>query len=557
MPINGVLTTGPAVFNPESAAFGSAGRASGIFTIAGAESIGMSGSSYTDGTMEAWVKTTSSGTQVAVGANQGHWVGSVGGKATASIGSNFWDTTVAINDDAWHHLALVWIAGKPRFFVDGNLEKTSETPVTGTPQSATIGNLGGSGFPWTGAIDEVRFSTVARYSANFTRPILSFSNDANTGAKYHLDGDANDTAGSTTSDGLTGPAAGLAPTTIDPDDPGIVYSPYNWDVSNVRAMSTNPGAYFKTLIDGDPASIALTFDVSGASPDTKLAIRVDQGGWQYEDLAALVPVDIPDNPWTKHHLEVVLRATLVDGGQRWFAPTNCVKLTGIVVSAADGATATAVTPRGLNILAFGDSITEGVKTLGADPFTDSIQGYAWRLTETLGAEVGVVGYGRQGLAIDGQGNVPAFGITWPSLFNGVARDFDTSPPDLIVINQGTNDSGDITAPYTAVLNAMLAAIPETTQIAVMRPLGGYHAAQIQAARAACTDPSRVTYIDTTGWWDPTDSSDGLHPYGYTNVARTSPLLADALRPLLPGGGGASNLFLITDDGEVPIGSALL
>ena len=120
----------------------------------------------------------------------------------------------------------------------------------------------------------------------------------------------------------------------------------------------------------------------------------------------------------------------------------------------------------------------------------------------------------------------------------MSRSFSTVP-DLVVINIGTNDGATNTvAAMTGVLNALIAACPGKP-IAVLRPFNGNQAANLQAAIAACGNPSACRWIDTTGFFDVAYGADGLalHPSGPNNLGRIAPLVAAALRPLLVGTGG--------------------
>ena len=183
----------------------------------------------------------------------------------------------------------------------------------------------------------------------------------------------------------------------------------------------------------------------------------------------------------------------------------------------------------------GDSITEGVLTLGGTQHYDTDRNdatvcWSFRLGALLGAEVGVVGFGATGLSRGGSGGVPALGTSWSQLWSGVPRAF-SPPPDLIVLNEGTNDgANDITAPFTAVLDDLLAACP-ATPIAVLLPFDGAQGTNLRAAIAACADPARVHFVDTTGFYD-TAYGGGLHPTGPNDVARVAPRVAAHLRPLI-------------------------
>ena len=105
-----------------------------------------------------------------------------------------------MNDNAWHHIAVVRITATWYMYVDGILEDTwtGTNPATDFSFGNTlyIGQNGwdGSNGQYKGYIDELRLSNVARYTANFTPATTEFSSDANTKLLIH----SNAAMGSTT-----------------------------------------------------------------------------------------------------------------------------------------------------------------------------------------------------------------------------------------------------------------------------------------------------------------------------------------------------------------------
>ncbi len=335
--------------------------------------------------------------------------------------------------------------------------------------------------------------------------------------------------------------AAAATTFVAPDDPAIVYSPLTWAVSHAGAETINSGSYFRALFSG--RSAVLLFNISTmVSPPSQIWWRVDNGPATQADVAAAVPLNIPpitsgnaDTPY--HALEVTVKST-TERANRWLRPGNStgVVFCGLVLDAGAAALASLPAPR--SIIVYGDSITEGVRTLGeASPYdtddNDAAMGWAYRLGGLLGAEVGVIGFGATGLSRGGSGNVPPTGASFGWYFAGSPRGF-TPAPDLIVLNIGTNDGGtDTVAAGTALLNALLAACP-AAPIGVLRPFNGAQAANLLAAIAGCAAPARVHYVDTTGFFDVSVGADSmkLHPSGANDVGRIAPQVAAALRPLL-------------------------
>lgn len=115
-----------------------------------------------------------------------------------------------VADGQWHHVAITRNnTGQMRIFVDGQLDVQGTGPSgdisyeDGVPSSppATVLNVDnylGIGaekfdadparFPsFNGWVDEVRISSMIRYTGNFTRPSAPFQSDNDTAALYHFD----------------------------------------------------------------------------------------------------------------------------------------------------------------------------------------------------------------------------------------------------------------------------------------------------------------------------------------------------------------------------------
>jgi lysophospholipase L1-like esterase len=332
---------------------------------------------------------------------------------------------------------------------------------------------------------------------------------------------------------------------VAPNNAAIAYSPYTWNVTGAAASTIDAGAYFRTLFSG--ASCTLNFNVANmATPASEIWWRIDDGPWTEAAVAATVALSIPsttasnaDVPY--HLLEVVVKST-TQTANRWnsvgSATGTAVIFTGLTL--ASGAAVVAPLTAPLDILCFGDSITEGVRALGESAANDTDQNdallsWAYRLGQLLGAEVGLVGFGSLGLSVTGSGNVPILGSSYSLLYAGQARSFSPTP-NLVVINIGTNDSTTNTvAAMTGLLNGLISACPGTP-IAVLRPFNGNQAANLQSAITACNAPTQCHWIDTTGFFSTTYGSDSLnlHPSGPNGVGRIAPQVAAVLRPLVAG-----------------------
>lgn len=348
---------------------------------------------------------------------------------------------------------------------------------------------------------------------------------------------------------VTGSSAGS--TSIAPNNAGLVYSPYNWNVGSSNAITAQPGAYFKTLFTG--TTCVLNFSVSNMqSPASQIWWRIDNNSsWTQASVAATVSLTIPsvtlsnsDIPY--HLLEVIYKGQDPASGANAWDPTTTgtlVNFTGLTLDSASSVAAPSKLSK--NILIYGDSITEGVRTAGesASPTpsqNDAQQGWAYQLGKMLGAEVGIVGSGGCGYTATFRG-VPALSTAYNLLYSGQSRSF--SPvPDLTIINHGVNDggasSGTITTAVTTVLNGLLAAF-SGKQIIALAPLPATYTGSStvrSAIQAAITNISngRLVWVDTPGVFSTTYGADSLniHPSGPNDQGLIAPQIAELLRPYL-------------------------
>lgn len=319
---------------------------------------------------------------------------------------------------------------------------------------------------------------------------------------------------------------------ISPNDANIVYSPYNWNVTSTLAQTVNSAAYLRTTVAGSATSIIANFDTAGSSGTVSLWVKVDDAVPYAATYGLAVTITIPPNIWSKHIVEILV--SRINGSNRWSAPpTASVKFTGFTVLPRSVVTTT-TRRRPYNVLCYGDSIGEGYSTV-ANGVTDARFGWAYPLRDLLGAEVGSACFNASGLLTGGESNTVPLPSSYNYLWAGQPRSF-TSPaePDLVVINLGTNDSADVTSAATSVLNGLMAATTTATIAVVQQYKNTNHKTQWTAAIAASTTPSRATYVDTTGWLSPADTSDSTHPFGYVNVSDLCPRVAATLAALLGG-----------------------
>ena len=117
-------------------------------------------------------------------------------------------------------------------------------------------------------------------------------------------------------------------------------------------------------------------------------------------------------------------------------------------------------------------------------------------------------------------------MSWNQQWDGEPRDF-SSPPDLIVYNEGTNDGGNITAQFVQVVKDLQGVAPKATQLLLL-PFNGCHEADILGVVSEINSPN-VVFGDTSGFYS---GADGLHPFGYSHIADIAPKMAALCLPLL-------------------------
>ena len=96
-------------------------------------------------------------------------------------------TAVTVNANEWTMLSYERQGNTHRIYKNGTLE---DTATTANKQDSGPFSIGENGFgDFNGYIDELRVSTVARYTgSSFTEPTSAFTPDALTSALLHFDG---------------------------------------------------------------------------------------------------------------------------------------------------------------------------------------------------------------------------------------------------------------------------------------------------------------------------------------------------------------------------------
>jgi enhancing lycopene biosynthesis protein 2 len=160
-------------------------------------------------TVEAWVHLTTGGRKQYV-INKGNTAATTFGlyletsnKLTGQHGTTVFTATTVLNTGTWYHVMMSRdSANQNRLFVNGVLEATTTATANITnSDNLTIGGYSGvSNLSLRGYLDEIRVSTVARYTDSFTVPTVSYNSDVSTTILIHSDGA--DGSVSITDDGL-------------------------------------------------------------------------------------------------------------------------------------------------------------------------------------------------------------------------------------------------------------------------------------------------------------------------------------------------------------------
>lgn len=168
-------------------------------------------------------------------------------------------------------------------------------------------------------------------------------------------------------------------------------------------------------------------------------------------------------------------------------------------------------PKQKRILFVGDSILEGIMTLGGESvseFNSASHSVSWYTARALCAEPYFIGYGSSGIATGGSFNTTSNSLDYLSEKRHIPTE-DYPNCDLIVLNTGTNDydtkDAEFTKGYDELLNKLHERYPEVAVICVV-PFTQTHAKQI---REVAGRYEWAYLVETAGFYF--DTYDGIHP----------------------------------------------
>lgn len=342
-------------------------------------------------------------------------------------------------------------------------------------------------------------------------------------------------------------AAEPATPAIAADDSRIQY----WGRWDMRSASTSGAITVNTgstiLIRFEGPNLTLHFSISHYTQGfPTLWLQVDDGEWRVvrpAEALAVSPADLSPGP---HVLRLVVKG-FREWENRWDAPlVGSIVFRGVTPAKGAGLLPAPARPAAL-IEYLGDSITEGVLVAASgDPgrltrddwpqASDGRRTWAYQSALSVGAEPRLVGFGRLGLTVNGNGGVPPAVRSFPFIYAD-APIGALPKPDAVVINMGTNDGGapqEVFLPlYRQYLRVIRGAYPDA-RILCLRPFNGAQEAAIRSAVDQSGD-ARITYVDTTGWIRPEihySAAGGVHPNLDGNRAaaeRLAPILAEILK----------------------------
>ncbi|WP_238335310.1 SGNH/GDSL hydrolase family protein [Kribbella amoyensis] len=288
-----------------------------------------------------------------------------------------------------------------------------------------------------------------------------------------------------------------------------------WGMGPGVATTVNSGSRISFGFAG--TGVQVLFDTEGLTVAPHLWVRVDDG----EPRLHLVegPVLELSVEEGRHTVEIVVK-DVNEFVNRWNPPFECaVVFAGLVLDDRTSLRLGAQ-PGGPRIEFYGDSITQGVRALSADPESagaDGTRSWAYLTARAFGASAHQVGFGRQGVIKPGNGEVPPGPESFGWNFAG-SRAERIADPDVVVLNLGVNDDTLSVAQYADYVRQVRAAYPSSKIVAVS-PFSGKYAEEIEAAVKVVDDPA-IAYVPTTDWIGPDDCTDGLHPSvdGHAKIA---------------------------------------
>ncbi|MGH9470900.1 MAG: GDSL-type esterase/lipase family protein [Terriglobia bacterium] len=318
-------------------------------------------------------------------------------------------------------------------------------------------------------------------------------------------------------------------TVIEPDNPSLRYIGH-WDKTRLaeEAITVNSGSRILASFTGH--TLRGLFSTEGITHPAQIYVSVDGAR------PLLFTLDSPVGNFTpqrlkgnKHTLQLAVK-DVDERADRWVPPlASAAVFKGLLLDRGARMLPPKSPAGSLRMEFYGDSITQGVRVLSMQIGTqgsDGTKDYAFLTGMAFDGLFNQVGFGRQGVIRTGNGEVPPAPHSFGWNFQGSRADASFIP-QVVVINQGTNDhpysSSEFEPAYQSYIQEIRTAYPRAFLLC-MRPFGGFHEADIRAAVLSLRDP-RILYVDTTGWLDKSDFTDGVHPNAGGHIKAARKLIA--------------------------------
>lgn len=301
---------------------------------------------------------------------------------------------------------------------------------------------------------------------------------------------------------------------IKPSDPNFHFIGH-WDLSHSdeQAVTVNSGSRILCTFKG--GSVSGLFGTEGIKTPAQVWVRIDgQKPVQYTVNSSSISFSPAGFSVGRHTFELAVK-DVDEHVNRWIPPLEAGLIFKGLALGPGGKLLKSPLPGKLRMEFYGDSITEGVRilsmTVGPDG-ADGTKDYAFLTALAFGALHNQVGFGRQGVIRTGNGSVPTASGSFGLNLDGSPSD-PSFVPQVIVVNQGSNDTPYPSAQFEPAYRDYIAQLHRRNakaSIFCLRPFGGYHGDDIQQAVKELGEPN-VVYVDTTGWLDKGDYTDGVHP----------------------------------------------
>lgn len=302
-------------------------------------------------------------------------------------------------------------------------------------------------------------------------------------------------------------------TPIKPDDRHFYFIGH-WDLSNAtrQAVTVNSGSRILCGFVGD--SVTGLFGTEGITSPALIYVSIDGAKRERFTVNSTAIHFAHGLAAGRHTFELDVK-DVDERVNRWIPPLQAALVFKGLELGPGGQLVKSPLPGKVRMEFYGDSITQGVRidsmAIGPDG-SDGTKDYAFLVALAFKAWHNQIGFGRQGIIRTGNGNVPPA----PDSFGWNYQDSPVDPafvPRVVVVNQGTNDDNYGSAQFEPAYRAYIALIRRRdpkAMIFCLRPFGGYHANDVEQAVRDLGSPKSV-YVDTTGWLDKGDYTDGVHP----------------------------------------------